>query len=162
MKGNRAVKVLTAELEKHIELLDDLRGELAAAMEEDIKTLGRTKRTAAMAASIIESYYTCAETIFVRISQFFENNLAENRWHKDLLQKMTLQVKDLRPRVISDQTYNDLEELLKFRHFKRYYFNLSYDWERLDEIIRRALRVHESLKKDLSEFLRFLYELEGE
>ncbi len=161
MNGHEEARVLAAEIEKHMELLEDLHSELTAALEEDIRLLGKTKRSAAMVASIIESYCTCAETVFLRISQFFENSLAAERWHKDLLDKMTLQIKDLRPRVISDKVHNDMAELLKFRHFKRYYFNLAYDWERLDAVVSRAVRVHNPLLEDLSGFLGFLNSLYG-
>ena len=41
-------------------------------------------------ATLIESNYTCAETILLRISQYFENSLSDQRRHKDLLEKMTL------------------------------------------------------------------------
>ena len=40
-----------------------------------------------IAAGLFENYYTCTETIFLRIAQFFENNLDKNRWHSHLLEK---------------------------------------------------------------------------
>ena len=159
MNENSTIYVLIAEIEKHLSILDELETELVEALEKDIVLLGRSKRSAAMVASIVESYFTCAETVFVRISQFFENNLSENRWHKDLLEKMTLRIPEIRPSVLSDRVFVDLEELLRFRHFKRYYFNLSYDWERLDEIIKRAKRVHLPLSSELRAFIQFLASL---
>jgi hypothetical protein len=66
--------------------------------------------------------------------------------------KMTLQVRDLRPRVLSDKVHNDMAELLKFRRFKRYYFNLAYDWKRLDAIVSRAVWPDKPLREDLSGF----------
>ena len=97
MNENSTIYVLIAEIEKHLSILDELETELVEALEKDIVLLGRSKRSAAMVASIVESYFTCAETVFVRISQFFENNLSENRWHKDLLEKMTLRIPEIRP-----------------------------------------------------------------
>ena len=72
---------------------------------------------------------------------------------------MTLQIPEIRPCVLSAAVYVDLEELLRFRHFKRYYFTLSYDWERLDEIIKRAKRVHLPLRNDLGAFTQFIASL---
>ncbi|MBN1765569.1 MAG: hypothetical protein JW860_09955, partial [Sedimentisphaerales bacterium] len=129
MKEKESIKILIAQIERHRGILDEIFEELGKALKEDVPTLGRTKRTALMTASIVESYYTCAETIFLRISQFFENNLQEGRWHRDLLEKMTLQVPDIRPRVVSEPVHEDLAELLRFRHFKRYYLGFAYDWE---------------------------------
>ena len=81
---------------------------------------------------MLENYYTCLETIFLRISQSFENHLESARWHNDLLQKMTLETEGVRTAAVSDEAFPPLFELLKFRHFKRYYFELEYDWDRLD------------------------------
>jgi hypothetical protein len=159
MTGDDSAKLLAADVEKYTGLLEELHDELDEAIGHDVEILGKTRRTAAMAAAIIESYYTCCETIFFRISQFFENSLSDNRWHKDLLEKMTLEITDLRPNVIDDGIYNDLHELLRFRHFKRYYFSLAFDWERLDEIIKRTRRVHPKLLKNLRVFKSYIEEL---
>jgi len=159
MNVDDSIHILEADITKHIDLLTELYEELGEALEKDVQLLGKTRRSAAMVASIIESYFTCTETIFLRISQFFENNLSEHRWHKDLLEKMTLEIKDIRPKVISADVYNDLHEILRFRHFKRYYFSLAYDWERLEEIIKRAKRVHPELLRHLGGFTDFLQTL---
>lgn len=39
-------------------------------------------------------------TLFLRISQFFENSLESSRWHTDLLDKMTLHITGIRERVV--------------------------------------------------------------
>ncbi len=160
MNGDRTSAVLTAYIEKQTLVLDDLFGELTAALEHDLKLLGRTKRSAAMIGSIIESYYTCVETMFLRISQYFENQLSSDRWHKDLLEKMTLTIRKVRPRAVSDDVFNDLYELLRFMHFKRYYFSLAYDWKRLNEVVKKCLRAHEPLIKDNERCEIFLAELD--
>ena len=49
-----------------------------------------------------------------------------------------------------------LYELLKFRHFKRYYFDLDYDWDRLDFLVRKVRQLHPSLGKSLARFVDFL------
>jgi hypothetical protein len=47
-------------------------------------------------------------------------------------------------------------ELLRFRHFKRYYFSLAFDWERLEEIIKRARRVHPKLLTNMKAFKTYI------
>ena len=111
---------------------------------------------------LICSYYTCLETIFLRISQLFENALSSEKWHQDLLHKMTLQVEGVRNSVISDESYHVLTELLRFRHFKRYYFELEYDWDKLDFIQKKFHQVNVTVKKDLDQFLIFLDRLENQ
>jgi hypothetical protein len=98
MNVDNFISVLRANIRKYTDLLEELHSELKEALEKDVEVLGKTNRSAAMAASILESYYTCAETLFLRISQFFENQLNDTEWHKDLLEKMTLTIEGLRPR----------------------------------------------------------------
>ena len=133
--------------------------EIQAATSDDIPKLGRTPRAAVMIAGLIENYYTCAETVFVRISQFFGNHLSSDRWQRELLERMCLDIPVTRPRVISDAVYNDLLELMRFRHFRRYYFGTAYDWERIDALLQRINRVADQLPRELQIFRNFLAQL---
>ena len=45
-----------------------------------------------------------------------------------------------------------IRALLRFRHFKRYYFSLAYDWERIDAIVERLQRAHRPLLHELEDF----------
>lgn len=153
------VDSLVAHIDKYLKLLDESFKEIIAAQEEDLPVLGRTNRAGVLMAGLLENYYTCAETVFVRVSQFFENNLTQDRWHKDLLERMTLQIEKTRPRLLSESTYRDLLELMRFRHFKRYYFGSDYDWDRLDELLLRVKRCHGLLSEELREFRNFLVSL---
>jgi hypothetical protein len=54
---------------------------------------------------------------------------------------MTLQIPGLREKVLSDKTSRDLGELLKFRHFKRYYFEFEYDWDCIDFLLKKVEEV---------------------
>ena len=57
--------------------------------------------------------------------------LDSSRRHKEQLERMTLEINTIRPRVLSDETALALEEYLRFRHFKRYYFEFKYDAKRI-------------------------------
>ena len=150
------IATLRAHISKHLDLLEQSQQEIAGALSEDIPRLGKTYRAAVLVAGLLENYYTCAETIFVRISQYFENNLDDARWHKDLLERMTLAIEPIRPRVISQPVKEDLVEIMRFRHFRRYYFGTAYDWERLDALVTRCNRVHPILLTEVGGFVDFL------
>ena len=115
--------------------------------------------SALIVAGLLENYYTCLETIFLRVSQSFENSLDSARWHNDLLRKMTLEIEGVRAAAVSEEAFSPLFELLKFRHFKRYYFELEYDWERLDFLVSKLRGVHPLVTRDLERFVRFAREL---
>ena len=119
----------------------------------------QTIENAIILSDIFVNFYTCIETIFFRISQYFENSLDSTKWHKDVLRKMKLSVPGIRERVISETTYRDLEEILRFRHFKRYYFEFSYDWDRLELVRKKFLSTRVSGVEELKAFLEYLYTL---
>ena len=116
----------------------------------------RTTEQAIVIADILSNYYTCLETMFLRISQFFENELASEKWHQDLLGKMTLRIEGIREPVISGTTEALLAELLRFRHFKRYYFEFEYDWDRIDFLRKKFEQVRPAINTDLDGFAEFL------
>jgi hypothetical protein len=122
-----------------------------------------TTENSIVLAEVLGNYYTCVETIFLRIAQFFENSLSTGSWHRELLHRMTVEIPGVRPRVISDESRTDLEELLRFRHFRRYYLEFDYDWERLLFVERRYLSVRRRVEHELDsceEFLLGLAELQ--
>jgi hypothetical protein len=147
---------LKASLRKHLGTLERQVESLQGALDRDLGLLGRTPNAALIIAGLIENYYTCLETAFLRISQFFENTLDPERWHADLLDKMTLHIEGVRLPAISQSNYPHLLELLKFRHFRRYYFELDYDWDRLDFLVKKLKLAHPVVRQDLERFLAFL------
>lgn len=139
--------------------LEGLRQAIDGAMEKDVKVLNRSGNAAVMVAGLLDNYYTCLETVFVRISHFFENTVATVRWHTELLDKMALEIPGVRIAAVSRENYGNLVELLKFRHFRRYYFEMQYDWDRLDFLVRKLRQAHPMVRRDLGRFEEFLRSL---
>ena len=153
---NAAIAELTAAVRLHQQRLGAVHDTLEKALADEINRLGRTPVSALIIAGLLENYYTCVETIFVRIAQHFENRLGPERWHQDLLQKMTLDVEGVRAAAISEAAFAPLLELLRFRHFKRYYFELEYDWDRLDFLVVKLRQAHPLVTRDLARFRGFM------
>ena len=170
---NAAKSELAASIRQNRELLETIRSSIDDALDQEIAQLGKTARSALIIAGLLENYYTCAESIFLRISQYFENSLDSERWHADLLQKMTLDIEGVRPRAVAPQDEPALRELLRFRHFKRNYFDLDYDWDsarrrrvwsrspwpRIDFLVKKVRQVHPGLERSLDRFDGFLRDL---
>lgn len=155
---NARINELLGEIEKsrgHLERLNDLYLEATA----DLDNRGRTLEKAVFLSEIFVNYYTCLETMFFRVSQFFENSLSRENWHSDLLRKMCLRIPEVREPVISEKTFRLLDELRKFRHFKRYYYSLDYDWDRLDYLAKTFDKLREDCPEDIDRFTRFLKRL---
>ena len=152
---SEATRELVALIRAHHTRLEKVYRSTESALDGEIAQLGKTPISALIVASLLENYYTCLETIFLRISQSFDNNLDPARWHNDLLQRMTLEIEGVRAAAVSEEAFSPLFELLKFRHFKRYYFELEYDWDRLDFLVTKLRQVHPLITRDLERFVRF-------
>lgn len=153
------LKELIGEIHRHHETSRKMLDAVHHLIARDLPRIGRTTTTSVAAAGLLENYYTAVETVFVRVSQSFGNSLDRERWHSDLLHRMTLTVPDVRPAVVSAETCSMLDELMRFRHFKRYYFQLDYDWNRLDYLIGLVERLAPRLGEDLTVFARYLSDL---
>jgi len=151
-------EILVAELRKNLAVLARIRAFLDATEGRELAVSGRTAATGLMVAGIIENWYTCLETLFLRVSQAFENNLEASKWHSALLDRMTLRVPGVREPVIDEATRRDLAELLRFRHFKRYYFEFEYDWERLDFLLGKLKGVHPRIIEEIERFIDWVSE----
>ncbi len=116
----------------------------------------RTVEDAIIVSDVMVSFYTCLETAFLRISQFFENALDDARCHEQLLRAMTWTVPEVRERVISDATFAALSELRRFRHFKRYYFSFDYDWDRLELVRSKYLAFRDPVRGELVAYSAYL------
>ena len=122
----------------------------------------QTIENAMIVSDVMVSFYTCLETAFLRISQFFENALDAARWHEQLLRAMTWTVPGVRERVISDATCAALSELRRFRHFKRYYFAFDYDWDRLELVRSKYLACRDQVREELDAYASYVERLAEE
>jgi hypothetical protein len=159
MKEHSPVADLIQEIKKSLSVLEKIDLFYQGFKEKELALLGKNKVSAIVMAEIMVDFYTCLETLFLRISQFFENRLEKDKWHSELLRKMTLEIEGSRVPVIQDETHALLLEFMKFRHFKRYYFEFDYDWDKLEYLEKKYIQAKELLKKDLKNFLVFLREL---
>lgn len=150
--------ILVAEIQKNMEVAGKIRGFLEATEASELPKTGKTPASALMMAGILDNYYTCLETLFLRISQHFENHLEESRWHQAVLEKMTIRIPGVREALLRDETRQSLLELLRFRHFKRYYFEFEYDWKRIDYLVSVLKDVHPMVAEDVQRFVAWLEE----
>jgi len=149
------IQTLYAEINKSLLVLARIEDYIVDFQQQKLnKTPGPDE--AMIVTQALVNYYTCIETLFLRISKFFENNLDKEQWHRSLLEKMTLEIRDVRPKVICESVYQGLLELLKFRHFSRYYFELNYDWDKLRFLLKKFNDIRVQVRTDLSEFDCFL------
>jgi len=159
MKRKAAVDELIGEIDKTLAILRKIDDYHESFVRGDLLKLGRGVTSAIVLAEIFSVFYTACETLFLRISRFFENSLSPGRWHSDLLRKMNISIENSRPRVLSDGLYALMGEFMKFRHFKRYYVRLEYDWDKLDFLDKKYAESIILLRSELGTFRAFLESL---
>ena len=95
------VELLKADIEDELAKLQELRQrfqELRPLLKKPPQDVPFYDR-AAMGYNLHRFYNGC-ETIFTRIARFYENDLAADSWHADLLKRIKLEVPGYRPAVI--------------------------------------------------------------
>ncbi len=108
----------------------------------------------------IHGIYTAFENIFRNIARAFENQLDAAKWHRQLLKRMHLDLTPLRPAVIGDEMYENLRELLSFRHFFRTAYGVDLDPVRLRGVLGCALELKALYPRQIGRFLEFLRAME--
>lgn len=156
MTLKQEIRDLLEEVAKTQEILAKILAFRSDFQEDTLLELGRTRVSAITFAEIFDRYYTALETMFLRISQYYGNGLDSGRWHSDLLHKMTLTLPDVRQAMLQDETAALLQELLRFRHFRRYYFELEYDWDKIDFLNKKLDEAVPLVTRDLTHFAGFL------
>ena len=69
---SEATHELVALIRAHRRRLEAVYRSMENALDGEIAQLGKTPISAFIVAGLLENYYTCLETIFLRISQSFD------------------------------------------------------------------------------------------
>ena len=103
-------------------------------------------------ANDLTDVYSGIERIFERIANEVDGYLPKgSRWHKTLLEQMTRQRPE-RPPVISENTGNELEELLKFRHKVRNIYGRELRYDNTLEHAETIGELFDNISKELNTF----------
>ena len=81
------IAALAAELDAALPVLDRINRFYDQFHQQTAAR--QSTENAIIVSDVFVSFYTCLETPFLRISQFFENALDDSRWHEQLLRAMT-------------------------------------------------------------------------
>jgi hypothetical protein len=156
MKSDRLIDLI-AELESEIRSLGTLAADLVETWET-LPTEGREKRIHESAIALnLHNFYTGVEKVFERIADDLNGGVPTGReWHKRLLHSMSLELPDLRPPVITNETEIALNEFLAFRHIVRNIYAFNLDSERLALLMKRFPQAQTLFKSDIAGFVGFL------
>lgn len=104
----------------------------------------------------VSQLYSGFENIFRNVARTFENTVEQDYWHKSLLERMGLEIQDIRPALISEESFKCLDEIRAFRHFFRHAYATDLDKEKFKIVAEKVLIVRDLISNDISDFLDFL------
>lgn len=113
----------------------------------------------AIAKNLVDCYRG-TENIFKEIAMDIDLRLPDgSRWHKELLTQMTELQAERQP-VISQETFEALEELLEFRHVFRNIYEDELIYERAERHAKQVNPLFDRFSKELDVFIAWLKRLE--
>jgi len=149
---NVQIQTLKAEIAADLKAIAEIYDALT---EYDTRLTGDER--VIVLAYYLHNLYCAFESIFQRVASVFGNQIADRSgWHAGLLRRMTLDIEGVRPRLLSDQSYDCLDELRRFRHLFRSAYRMRLDAERLALVYRRARVLERVYRADIEQFLAFL------
>lgn len=96
----------------------------------------------AAAAFEINRIFNILEKAFERLCETFENHLEKiGRYHDTLIERVTLDLKGIRPAFLPVDAIRDVRELKGFRHLFRHAYDLDLDPVRITAAAENATRV---------------------
>ena len=139
--------------------VEDLYGQIDqiyARIEERHSEFGNRTESLDSMGYQLHNLYCAFEQVFEIIAQFFENNIAGERYHTDLLRRMRLTIEGIRPACISEEAFTLLDELRRFRHFFRHAYLSELDFEKLAHLVEIAEKVRVVFQRDSQRFFEKL------
>ncbi|MBE9237557.1 hypothetical protein IQ227_16380 [Anabaena aphanizomenioides LEGE 00250] len=106
----------------------------------------------------IHNLYGATEELLKIVASYFENYFENNitdtaQWHSALLRRMSQNIPEVRPFLISGSTYEILNSLRGFRHFFRHAYGVEIEYEQLKINLFKALALLPSLENDIDIFM---------
>jgi hypothetical protein len=109
------------------------------------------------AALNLHDFYAGLERVFQQIVTTVDNSVPSGKeWHRDLLRQMNVEIPDLRPTVLSDDTVGDLDEFLRFRHIVRNVYAFSFDPVQIERLVKLVRPAFAQVQGELLVFADFL------
>lgn len=151
------IAVLRSEIERDLQRLDRLFKNFSISYMQYEKTSEYAKLVES--AFYINQIYTGFEKIFKSIARTFENSIDEDYWHKSLLERMSLEIKGIRPALLSQNSFEYLNELRAFRHFFRHAYDVEIEKDKFKIVAEKAFKIKKLYKREIKNFLIFLDKL---
>jgi len=158
MRNKTQILALIAELEDDFNIIQEWI-EKNRLVNKKISSIIPDEFDWASLGYTLHNLYNAFENYFLRIAKFFENSLDTERWHKELLRRMSIQIDAIRPAVISKTLFFLLDELRGFRHVFRYIYQNHLDIEKMQLVNKKVPEIEQLFQKEHIDFINYLSDL---
>jgi len=158
-KEKQAIRRLQSEINQEILSLDALLLELKT-LKPRLSPKKVSNLDLRAAGSILHDFYNGVENIFRRVAYELNGGLpAGEDWHKQLLTDMSLEIRDVRPPLISEELKLKLQKYLGFRHVFRNIYGFYLEQEQIKALVKEFPKVLLRLKREVAIFQKYLDKL---
>jgi hypothetical protein len=99
------------------------------------------------------------ERILYLIAREIDGNVPTGSdWHKQLLNQMLVEIPTVRASVLSEKTYQELNEFRGFRHVVRSLYAYKLDVTRVLELTHQLKICHQNFAREINQFCQSLTE----
>jgi hypothetical protein len=144
----KELTVLKAEIKAQIEEIQHIYERL------DERKKRRGKAVTESIGYQLHNLYCAFEDLFEIIAKTFENHIHDkNKYHTELLKRMTISIEGVRPSLLSQERFVLLDNLRSFRHFFRHAYTYDLDERKVGIVLADALKLREIYQQDTNAFL---------
>jgi uncharacterized protein YutE (UPF0331/DUF86 family) len=152
MDPQKNIAVFLSEFDYQVDqisnIYEQLETKLMSAGEKPLST-----ETVESIGYWLHNLYCAYEDLFKIVAGFWENNLtSDGQYHVNLLKRMILKIKDIRPSLLSKESHNALNELRSFRHVFRHAYSYGLDDERVLHLLRKTVAHRSMILNDIADF----------
>jgi len=153
-KKFETLKILKSEILDSVKKSNELDKKLSKLKPDNIST-ATSEDTLILTGYYLSGIYATFEEMFVRVAKEFENKIEDpTKWYFELLNRMALEIEEVRPAFLSKKSRDCLDELRKFRHVYRFSYAFELDWEKMLIAVKRWHGGSVFIYKDIEEFLK--------
>jgi hypothetical protein len=88
------------------------------------------------------------------VAETFENHIQDkSKYHQELLKRMAISIEGVRPRLLSQECFQLLDNLRSFRHLFRHAYSYELDERKVKIVLDDAFTLKGICRNDIDAFL---------
>ncbi len=154
---NKAYQVLSQRIRQELIELEKVVNRTNRAIEAVYNNEENQDLFLDSVALSIHDFYTGLERIFSQIATTVDQTIPSGKnWHRELLKQMGKAIENLRPRILSAITIEQLDEYRRFRHVVRNVYGFEFEITRIEPLVNSLEQCFTNVKNELLDFVQIL------